>query len=122
MSCSIERPGLKFSQKSLLNDQYHLVSAEVDRTVIFIYFSLLSLLNVLVWIFGKILYQKSSIILFSNFRFLERPGLVSNRDLRVDKTHACVAKLFESNIYRGKNVVLFAFNLSPSWPGHQGLR
>ena len=37
---------------------------------------LLSLLNVLVWIFGKSLYQTTSTIFFSNSGSLEQPGLI----------------------------------------------
>ena len=62
MSCSIKRPGLNFSEKSLLNDQVHL---RKNWSSWFIYY----------WIFGKSLH-------FSNPRSLERPGLIIG-DLRV---------------------------------------
>ena len=75
-SCSIKRPGLNLPKKSLFNDQVHL---RKNRSSWFIYvlLCLLSPSNVLVWIFGKSLYQRTVLSKkFSNPRCLEWPGII----------------------------------------------
>ena len=88
---SIKRPGLDIWKMSLLNDQVH------HRKNRF-YFraataNFWALLNDLVWIFGKNLYQTTITIFFSNSRSLERPGLI------IESLEEDVPQLANKSIY-----------------------
>ena len=59
-----------------------------------------SLLNNLVWIFGKSLYQMTSTIFFSNFRSLARPGfIIETLKYSPQYVHCCSQNIVLRKVY-----------------------
>ena len=82
---------------------------KIDLTVLFAYLLNVSILNDLVWIFEKRLYETTSTLFFSNSKSLERPGLIIETLEYVNKGYTLL------NIYLIMIFLSIPFNRLPLW-------
>ena len=97
MSCSIKRPGLKFSKKSLLNHQVHL--KKINCTVLFQgchsqFLGSIKQPGLDIW---KKSIKRPVLSFFSNSRSLERPGLIIET---LENASWVKRRSFQENIFK----------------------